>query len=250
MIGRQYFSSELIQRNPGDPTGTDNDGNGPNFAGTWYPYIATTCDGGKSWTVVRSDNDPLLAPGTPNPVQQGVICTNGTTCPGGPPDTRNLLDFNEIAVDSRGKVIAVYADGCGSEHPCHNINDNSGTRAENQGNARLTIIRQRGGVRLFSAFDPAGPAAPSLSPPVFIKEVKEGYSLRWAVPDDGGAPLTGYRIYRGQPGQKEQMITEVKSGVHSFTDNVKTNGSYYYHVTAVNKLGESPKSSKVFPAGE
>ncbi|MGH9799563.1 MAG: sialidase family protein, partial [Blastocatellia bacterium] len=132
--------------NPGNPVGDDT---GTVFAGTWFPYIATTCDGGKSWSVVKADNDPLN-PGVPNPAQQGVVCTNGTTCPGGPPDTRNLADFNEITVDSRGRIVAVYADGCNFGHPCTNILDNSGTKANNQGTARLTIIRQRGGTRLFS----------------------------------------------------------------------------------------------------
>ena len=47
--------------NPGDPVGDDNGGS--TFAGTWYPYMATTYDGGKSWSVVRADNDPLLNAG-------------------------------------------------------------------------------------------------------------------------------------------------------------------------------------------
>ena len=160
--------------NPLNPVGTDNGGAGPNFTGTWYPYIANTCDGGKSWSVVRADNDPLN-PSKPNPVQQGVICTNGTTCPGGPPDTRNLLDFNEMAVDSRGRIVAVYADGCNFGHPCINITDNSGSRVNNEGVARLTIIRQRDGMRLFGAFDPGGPAPPPLPMAVtFAAQTKKG----------------------------------------------------------------------------
>lgn len=237
--------------NPLDPAGTDNGGAGPNFAGTWYPYIATTCDAGKTWSVVRADNDPMF-PGVANPAQQGVICQNGTTCPAGPPDTRNLADFNEIAVDARGRILAVYADGCTRDgvngitpHPCMSIVDNSGTRIQNQGIARMTIIRQRGGMRLFSAFDPGGPAAPLLSPPVDVEQEKYATKVKWAEPDDGGSPLTAYRIYRGPTGGIEQMIAEVKPGSYVYRDRFRKRdrSNYYYRVTAVNKYGESPRGA-------
>ena len=246
--------------NPGDPVGSDNEGAGPNFAGTWYPYMATTYDGGQSWTVVRADNDPLLGVGVKNPVQQGVICTEGTLCPAGPPNTRNLLDFNELAVDSRGRIVAVYADGChtdnassnGALHPCMTQPDNHPTlttRFQNQGNARLTIIRQRDGRRLFGAFDTGGPAPP-LSPPVFIGESRRGYNLRWATPGNGGSPLTVYRIYRGTGGGKEQLIAEVNANEHRYFDRrmFKSDDAMYYKVTAVNIHGESPRNVKFFPA--
>ena len=230
--------------NPGDPVGDDAS---TVFAGTWYPYVATTCDGGVSWSVVRADNDPLR-PGLPNPVQQGVVCTNGTTCPGGPPNTRNLLDFNELGVDSRGRITAVYADGCNAPHPCINITDNSGNKSTNQGTARLTILRQRGGMRLFGAFDPGGPAAPSLSPPVFVNEIKGHYQVKWTTPDDGGSPLTSYRIYRGIAGQGETLIAQVRPGVFSYLDRRTNTGGrgVYYRVTAVNAYGESPRNVKNF----
>jgi hypothetical protein len=237
--------------NPGDPVGTDNSGNGPNFAGTWYPYIATTCDGGKSWSVVRADNDPLH-PGMKNPAQQGVVCTNGTTCPSGPPDTRNLADFNEIAVDARGRIVAVYADGCNFDHPCVAQPDNdptNTTRLQNQAAARLTIIRQRGGMRLFQEFDAGSPSVP-LAP--FVNVRKEtgkaaGNQLLWGTPDDRGAAITSFRIYRGALGEHEKLVAEVKPGLNKFLDRKAKRGrEYYYHVTAVNKYGESVRPSKSF----
>jgi len=243
--------------NPGDPVGSDNEGAGPNFAGTWYPYIASTCDGGQTWSVVRADDDPLLGVATSNPVQQGVICTEGTLCPGGPPNTRNLLDFNEMGVDSRGRVVAVYADGCHTEgaantlHPCMTQPDNDPvltTRAQNQGIARLTIIRQRSGPRLFAAFDAGGPMPPPLPPLASAAQNKQGIQLKWASPDDGGSPLTSYRIYRGTAGGAEQLIGEVKSDVYNFNDYLKKRGSvnHYYYITAVNAYGESPHTVKIF----
>lgn len=233
---------------PGDPTGTDT---GTIFAGTWYPYIATTCDGGKSWSVVRADNDPLH-PGS-NPVQQGVVCTIGTTCPGpttGTTETRNLADFNDMTVDAKGRILAVYADGCNSDHPCYTIpkNDPTATKENNQGIARLTIIRQRGGMRLFREFDTASAAQPRLSPPVRVKGTPKGNELSWATPDDNGSPITAYRIYSGAPGKKERMVAKVNAKVHSFSDKKsgKPSVGFYYRVTAVNKFGESPRNVKAF----
>jgi len=108
--------------------------------------MATTCNGGESWTVIR----------IPDPVQQGVICTNVTACPSG---TSNLRDFNGVVVDRRGRAIAGYADGCinrmdGTNTPtsCTSLRDV--TRLQNDRHRKGSIIRQTGGFSLFSAFDP------------------------------------------------------------------------------------------------
>jgi hypothetical protein len=239
--------------NANDPTGVDGATTGvpdpqtsDNFLGTWYPYIATTCDGGKTWQVVKADNDPLRN-GQKNPVQQGVICKNGTTCPDTPNDTRNLLDFNDATVDAKGRIIAVYADGCITAN-CIGLPDNTTAKEGNDGTATLTIIRQRDGMRLFSAFDAGGPAAPALSPAAFAAQTKKGVQVNWATPADGGSPLTAYRIYRGVSGGAEQMIGEVQPNVYAFSDRMKSRGNtnYYYRVTAVNAYGESPRNVKTF----
>jgi hypothetical protein len=75
------------------------------FVGTWHLYVATTYDGGKTWTT----NDA-----TPNaPVQRGCIEFNAS-CPSarGSDDQRNLLDFNDVTIDREGRVLAAYTDGC------------------------------------------------------------------------------------------------------------------------------------------
>jgi hypothetical protein len=79
----------------GGSQGTGTDQTSPYFNGVWYGFISTTYDGGKSWVTVNA---------TPNdPIQRGVVCTNGTTCPAG---TRNLLDFNDLEVDKQGRAVA------------------------------------------------------------------------------------------------------------------------------------------------
>ena len=115
------------------------------FDGTWFGYVATTYDGGQTWVTVNA---------TPNdPVQRGVICTAGTTCPG---STRNLLDFNDVTIDKRGRALAAFADGCVTAACIAGADKNGDGHIDgndNDGAARATIIRQSGGRTLFAAFD-------------------------------------------------------------------------------------------------
>jgi hypothetical protein len=121
-------------------------GNPSGYNGTWYGYIATTYDGGNSWTTVNA---------TPNdPVQRGPVCTQGTVgCQGA---TRNLLDFNDLTVDKQGRVLAGLADGCvtdGCKQGVDKNNDGQLDGNDNDGVAVATIIRQSGGKGLFAQYD-------------------------------------------------------------------------------------------------
>lgn len=112
----------------GTPTGGNGTGSDASFAGVWHLYIATTTDGGATWTTVNATSG--------DPVQRGSICLDGTTCG----SARNLLDFMDIAVDAEGRVLVGFADGCVGA--CVSGPPNSGT-------ALGTIARQSGGPRLF-----------------------------------------------------------------------------------------------------
>ncbi len=114
-------------------TSTPGDSEVASFNGLWYGYIASTFDGGSSWTTTD------VTPG--DPVQgAGGICTSGTTCG----SNRNLLDFNDMTVDAEGRVLMGYADGCVGS--C--VTGGANTFA-----AKATIARQVSGTRLFAAFD-------------------------------------------------------------------------------------------------
>jgi hypothetical protein len=118
------------------------------FPGEWHAYISTTYDGGKTWKTV--DVTPK------DPVQRGVVCTNGTTCPG---TTRNLLDFNDLQVDKQGRVLAAFADGCTSAECIAGVDKNGDGRLDNRdndGTTIATIIRQEYGKGLFAAYDAVG----------------------------------------------------------------------------------------------
>ncbi len=207
------------------------------FSGVWYGYIATTYDGGASWVTANA---------TPNdPVQRGVVCTNGTSCPGG---TRNLLDFNDLTVDKQGRVLAAYADGCTTGDCIRGVDRNAAGRVDtldNDGTDKATIIRQTGGKRLFAAFDPVGVTP---EPPLLVA-TKDGdaVNLAWSIPEAGASPITGYRLYRGLEGGAESVVANFGADVNSYTDNEAATANYFYRVSALNAHGEGALSSRVTP---
>ena len=78
------------------------------FVGEWHLYVATTIDGGKSWSTV--DATPKDA------VQRGCVLLQGTSNKNVADNNlcsrRNMLDFNDITVDKIGRVLVAYTDGC------------------------------------------------------------------------------------------------------------------------------------------
>ena len=81
--------------------GTDRPGDyqALHFPGKWYAFIATTYNSGATWTTVNA---------TPNDPVQSMA---GIWQQGGGKTQRNLLDFNEITVDDKGRVLYGYSDG-------------------------------------------------------------------------------------------------------------------------------------------
>lgn len=81
--------------------GSDEEGDGSanSFQGEWFLYASHTYDRGKTWKTYRI---------SANPIQVGAVCTAGTTCG----SNRNLLDFNDMVIDEKGRVYIAFADGC------------------------------------------------------------------------------------------------------------------------------------------
>lgn len=133
--------------------GTDVEGNyeAEDFAGVWYGYVAYTYDRGKTWTTVPvNPKDPVQ--------REGGICISGTGCVGG---NRNLLDFNEITLDDKGRVLFAYADGC-----VGNCADFTATEVERTREAR--IARQVRGKSLYAQYDDADLSGPKGTCPVAV----------------------------------------------------------------------------------
>ena len=206
--------------------GTGTDQTAPYFNGTWYGFVATTYDRGRTWVTVNA---------TPNdPIQRGVVCTNGTTCPSG---TRNLLDFNDLEVDKAGRAVAAAADGCTSAGCISGVDrDGDGrlTRFDNDGTERALIIRQAGGLGLFSAFDPPPPVTTTV---IEDSDSRVAYSNGWHLINDSTASAGHYRLNNGKSANQFARLVFDATG---------QNSSITYHYQKTSKGG----SAEVFLDGQ
>ena len=179
----------------------------------WHLYVATTYDGGATWTTV--DATPT------DPVQRGAICTQGTTCATG----RNLLDFNDITIDDEGRVLVAYADGCVGA--CAAGGAQSGTDV-------ARISGQVGGKRLLAAFDNLPPGK------VGVKATSIGsvVAVEWFAADDLGTPVTGYVIERSTDGVNFIQIDTVSASTFRYLDPSAPGPNTRYRVRAVSDAGQ------------
>lgn len=95
------------------------------------------------------------------------------------------------------------------------------------------------------ALTPAYTAAPSAPQRLKATAKKGGVMLTWSAPkDQGTAPVTGYRIYRSVAPGLETFLVAVGNTTHYSDEGLASGTTYYYKVTAVNAVGESPKSNE------
>jgi len=86
------------------------------------------------------------------------------------------------------------------------------------------------------------PGSPSVDADGRDKAVK----LSWDAPDNGGADITAYNIYKKNDTGVFKLLTTVSGSVTEYTDTGLENGQEYsYYVTAVNPAGEGPESATV-----
>jgi fibronectin type 3 domain-containing protein len=71
-------------------------------------------------------------------------------------------------------------------------------------------------------------------------------ALSWSAPSNSGSSvILNYRVYRRTASTSAALLATL-SNVFSYNDSGAANGqTYYYSVTAVNSVGESPKSNEV-----
>ena len=79
-----------------------------------------------------------------------------------------------------------------------------------------------------------------------VQASDQSVQLLWEAPlDDGGRPITGFRLYRVESGGPRQVYANL-SIEFTFADEGVTNGvSYTYQVSALNEAGEGPLSNEV-----
>jgi hypothetical protein len=165
----------------------------PPFDGVWYLYIATTYDGGLTWTTINA------TPG--DPIQRGGICGGGTC--------RNLLDFFDATIDKEGRVLVGYDDGC--------ITDGciQGT-AGNDFSAKAAIARQVHGKRMFSQFDSQAVKCPTPPPPpvcIEDNDARIAYSAGWHLINNASASGGHFRYHTGgSPNHSASLDFSIPAG--------------------------------------
>jgi hypothetical protein len=203
---------------------------GPRFAGIWHLYVATTLDGGATWSTVDA---------TPNdPVQRGCVWLGG-----GANICRNLLDFMDVQIDQEGRVLVAYADGCAGGECVLAPTSATG----NSYTALAAIARQSGGPRLLAAFDPPAAATAPGTPALSAKRNGGVVSLSWSEADNGGSAITGYNVLRSTTSGSEALLTTLPGTQMRYVDSTATDASatYFYKVVATNAQGSSCSDNEV-----
>ncbi len=113
----------------------------------WHYYAAFTYDAGDTWSVTRISEDPVQIGG-----MYDVMVEGSGAC-------RNLLDFNDMDIDSKGRVYVGFADGCIDECAASSEPDTEGYRAN-----AARMYRQETGRGLFAAYDVETAAGPADDP--------------------------------------------------------------------------------------
>lgn len=216
--------------------GTTTSGNSEalDFPGIWHTYVAITYDGGNTWNTTRvNEIDPV----------QGVggVCTSGTTCGA----NRNLLDFNDMTIDEKGRILFGYADGCIGGCATNPMTISRTDKA--------SMIRLSGAKSLYAEFDRTPPYRAEGSCLAGTRS-EAASTLVWKAPVDiGNAAISKYRIYRGTSQSSLSLIGETADAKASYVDATADPSvpQYFYRVTAVNNVGEGVNSNLIeLPLGE
>ena len=135
MAGDDDRASVAFIGTPGVGNDQDDD-----FRGDWHLYVSTTYDAGVTWTTVDATPKNLINRGCVHMLglAPGSQRTDGCSF-------RNMLDFNDITVDSVGRVLVAYTDACGE--------DCSASDGENADSRNVKVLRQSCGRGLYAAGD-------------------------------------------------------------------------------------------------
>ncbi len=191
-----------------------------NSEGVWHLYVAHTYDGGAHWITVNA---------TPNdPIQRG-----GLHLGGGSHIHRNLLDFFDADLDRFGRMTIGYADGCIGA--CVQSPDDA---RGNSFTAYGTIARQTGGRRLIFGSDPTQPTVPG-APRLTVTRNGSVSTLTWSQSEDGGSPITEYKVFRSAGGPEQLIATLGGNSLRYVDSSGDATTDYTYRVSATNAVGTS-----------
>jgi len=204
----------------------------------WHEYVAFTYDGGSTWTTV--DATPT------DPIQRGAICTAGTTC-SSTPNTRNLLDFQDITIDRAGRVEVAYSDGCidisagsGCVSTPNPADNDPTTPGPGQYVSLGTIARQNCSTLgtlskgLMARFDASGFPGCSANPTAAhvsrtsVTEHGSQLTFRWSLANRSG--IAGFNLDARSHQLNGQLIPVHASHSYRFTTRYHGAGPYVLHV--------------------
>ncbi|MDQ6626292.1 MAG: fibronectin type III domain-containing protein, partial [Verrucomicrobiota bacterium] len=200
------------------------------FPGKWYAFVSFTYDSGRTWTTVNvTPNDPVQS-------------MTGIWQQGGSERDRNTLDFNEITVDSKGRVLYGYSDGCVSAGCI------DGT-APNDYTAHMRVARQTGGRTIFASNDANTDTTVAIlpKPPCLSGSRTPTESLlSWKAPDNGGSNIINYQVFRSNSAGTEVLIGQTGNANTTYRDlNPPADMHLFYRVQAINAVGMGGMSNEI-----
>lgn len=113
----------------------------------WHYYVALSYDAGMTWAVHKLTQDPVQVGGI-----YDVVIGGGGGC-------RNLLDFQDMDIDSKGRIHIGWADGCTRKCAETQAPPGEGGTLDGYRDAAPRLFRQVGGKGLFKEFDAPEPPA-------------------------------------------------------------------------------------------
>jgi aqualysin 1 len=215
--------------------------------GTTYFYLVRAVnsvgDGAPSNEVSATPQPPATVPGAPaltGTANSGWVQVQWTTpADGGSPITKYIIERA-----SGGAVLTRETEGS-----VNSMLDDGLTNG-------VTYTYRVAAVNVVGTGPQSAPlaltpqAAPVVTPPA--APVLSGAAgnavanLSWTVPDNGGAAILGYRIYRGASSGTAALFASVGAASTTYADTTAANGvTYFYQVRAHNDVGDGTLSNEV-----
>jgi fibronectin type 3 domain-containing protein len=206
---------------------------------TYYYKVAALNDGGES--PLSNGLSATTVPGVPvlSPPTTGNGAVGLSWSPPVPSGTAAIAGYKVYRGTSPGSETLVTTLGNVTAH-----NDTGLTNGTTY-YYKVSAVNSQGEGALsneVSGTPTTVPGAPSLT----LASGGDGQvQLGWSAPaSNGGAAITGYKVYRGTSPGGETLLTTL-GDVDSYTDDQASNGTtYYYKVSAVNTVGEGARSNE------
>lgn len=97
--------------------------------------------------------------------------------------------------------------------------------------------------QLVAGAPPARPEVPS-APTLRVIPGNALVNVSWTIPDNGGVPISGYKLWKSSNSSNETLYRTLGVTTTFRDANVTNEATYYYEVTAVNAIGEGPRSNE------